>query len=90
MVLGFKLVDKCLVYPRGVRTFLGAWGYGGNGQLGNGYTEDSFVPIGVRLQSKNVCFVEVAAGRSWTMARTFDGKLCTWGKGRGVSWAREA
>lgn len=81
VVLGFKLVDKCLVYPRGVRTFLGAWGYGGNGQLGNGYTEDSFVPIRVRLQSKNVCFVEVAAGRSWTMARTFDGKLYTWGKG---------
>lgn len=81
VVLGYQLVDKCLVYPRGVRTYLASWGYGGNGQLGNGYVEDSFVPIRTRFQAKNVCFVEVAAGRSWTMARTFDGKLYTWGKG---------
>ena len=81
LVLGYRLVEKCLVFSQGVQTFLCAWGYGTNGQLGNGYTEDSFTPKRVRFQAKNEIIVEIAAGRSWSMARSYDGELWTWGKG---------
>ncbi len=81
LVLGYRLVEKCLVFSKGIQTFLCAWGYGTNGQLGNGYTEDSFLPMRVRFQAKSELIVEIAAGRSWSMARSYKGELWTWGKG---------
>ena len=81
IVLGYRLVEKCLVFQQGIQTFLCAWGYGTNGQLGNGYAEDSFLPKRVRFQAKNELIVEIAAGRSWSMARSYTGELWTWGKG---------
>ena len=74
------LGDEGLVYPFGERTFVVAWGYGANGQLGNGGRADAFTPMLVRLPKAEIV-AEIAAGRSWSMARTIGGQVYTWGKG---------
>lgn len=49
LALLHKAVPKSLVYGKGIRSYVVAWGYGSNGQLGTGYEVDSFVPVKVRL-----------------------------------------
>jgi alpha-tubulin suppressor-like RCC1 family protein len=60
---------------------LGAWGYNGNGQLGNGNTSQSNVPVAVStsgvLSGKTVA--AVAAGDSHSLALCSDGTLAAWG-----------
>lgn len=80
MVLVYKEVPKCLANPWGIQTFVCAWGYGGNGQLGYGYTDDQFQPVKAILPRCEV-IAEIAAGRSWSMARTLGGTTYSWGKG---------
>eukprot|EP01038_Epipyxis_sp_PR26KG_P011419 gene11419-15303_t len=75
-----KDVKKGLANPWGVETFVIGWGYGKNGQLGDGSCEDSFVPIKARMP-KCVVISEISAGRSWSMAKSIGGILYTWGKG---------
>ena len=76
--------EKTLANPWGIRTIIAAWGYGGNGQLGTGYTTLSLIPVKVRIPRWEVVS-EISAGRSWSMAKTIAGDLYTWGKGlRGV------
>jgi len=81
LALCYRPVNKCLANPWGRETYVAAWGYGANGQLGNGYTKDSFTPLKVRMPERCTLICEVAAGRSWSMARTIGGELYTWGKG---------
>lgn len=73
-------VKKGLAFPFGVQTFVYAWGYGANGQLGTGGRDHCFLPVKTRMPKAEV-IVEIAAGRSWSVARTFGGKLYSWGKG---------
>ena len=75
-----RAVPAGIANPWGVETAVACFGYGSNGQLGNGYTTDCFLPVKARLASRHVVG-EVSAGRSWTMARTITGELFTWGKG---------
>ncbi len=81
LALCYRTVKKGLANPWGRETYVAAWGYGRNGQLGNGYTVDSFTPLKVRMPEKCVLICEIAAGRSWSMARSIGGELYTWGKG---------
>ncbi len=57
------------------------WGDGGSGQLGNGGTADSSVPVAVDasgvLAGKTV--TQVSAGRGHTCALTSDGQVACWG-----------
>lgn len=73
-------IAKTAANPWGTRTFVLTWGYGCNGQLGTGYLSDSFVPVKSRMP-KSVIIAEIAAGKSWSMARSIGGELFTWGKG---------
>ncbi len=57
-----------------------AWGYNGDGELGNGTTTDSNVPVAVTsfvLSSLDV--TEVAAGEGSSYALTNTGRLFAWG-----------
>ncbi len=59
-----------------------AWGFNGNGQLGNNSTTDSTVPVTVlgigALAGKTV--VAVAAGGSYSLALCSDGTVTAWGR----------
>lgn len=81
LALLYKPVPKSLANPWGRETAVAAWGFGANGQLGTGYTVDSFVPIRVRMPERCLLIREVCAGRSWSMARSIGGELFTWGRG---------
>jgi len=80
LALAYTHVPKTRANPWGIQTFVVAWGYGGNGQLGNGYLVDTFIPLRARMP-KSELISEISAGRSWSMARTIGGDLFTWGKG---------
>jgi len=60
---------------------LAAWGYNGYGQLGNGSTTDSLIPVAVSstgtLSGKTV--VAIAAGQFHSLALCSDGTLAAWG-----------
>ena len=80
LALGSKEVPQCIANPRGRETFIAAWGYGTNGQLGTGYRYDSFVPVKVRMPKWDV-ITEISAGRSWSMAKSAGGEVsavCVW------------
>ena len=60
-----------------------AWGWGGEGQLGNGENNNSNVPIlvkkeGTGLEGKTI--KKVMAGGMFSMVLTSDGNLYSWGK----------
>ena len=60
-----------------------AWGWGGEGQLGNGENNNSNVPIlvkkeGTGLEGKTI--KKVMAGGMFSMVLTSDGSLYSWGK----------
>ena len=44
LALFYKPMNKSLANPWGLHSVVMAWGYGRNGQLGNGKTIDSFIP----------------------------------------------
>jgi alpha-tubulin suppressor-like RCC1 family protein len=60
---------------------IASWGYNGSGQLGNGTTTDSTVPVAVStagiLAGKPV--VAVTSGNYHCLARCADGSLAAWG-----------
>ncbi len=59
-----------------------AWGYNGDGQLGNGFTTDSKVPVAVNtagvLSGRTV--IAIATGRSHSLVLCSDGTLAAWGE----------
>ncbi len=55
-----------------------AWGYNSNGQLGNGTTTDSSVPIPVTLPD-GVTPIAVSAGWRTSLAEGSDGNVYAWG-----------
>jgi hypothetical protein len=57
-----------LANPFGVQTYVVAFGFGTNGQLGDGFQCDSFVPVRSKMP-KCVVITEVSAGRSWSLCR---------------------
>ncbi len=69
-----------------------AWGRNEKGQLGNGASENSAVPVEVNLSGA----VDIAAGGGFAAAVTSDGRVCTWGEngegqlGRGRSSLRSS
>lgn len=58
------------------------WGFGTNGQLGNGTTATSKVPVAVKMDGvlSGVTVVAVAAGYAHTVALGSNGKVYTWGQ----------
>ena len=80
LALGYTKVDKTFSNPYGIRSFILAWGYGKNGQLGTGYPTDTFIPVKVRWPKWEIA-TEISAGRSWSMCRTVTGVGFSWGKG---------
>ena len=57
-----------------------AWGDNDSGELGDGTTEDSRVPICISDISTNLINIkEISAGQSHTVAIDEDGKVYTWG-----------
>eukprot|EP01042_Synura_sphagnicola_P004559 gene4559-5793_t len=80
LALFSKSVEKTLANSLGVETLVSAWGYGGNGQLGHGYTDMALAPVKVKVPKWEIV-VEISAGKTWSMARTVAGDLYTWGKG---------
>lgn len=74
LLLVLKSVPVSLSYPSGKQTIVLAWGYGSNGQLGDGKRRDSLVPVKSIFQ-KFIIIAQVAAGKTWSLARTRDGDL---------------
>ena len=59
---------------------IAAWGANSNGQLGNGSTTQSLMPVGIQTAGLGGLFVRrIAAGNSHSMAVTEDGRIATWG-----------
>ena len=55
-----------------------AWGANGSGQLGNGTTTNSDLPVGVKLP-RGAEVAAVSAGSDYTLARTSTGSVLAWG-----------
>jgi alpha-tubulin suppressor-like RCC1 family protein len=57
-----------------------AWGYNGNGQLGDGTTTERTTPVQVlQLQSQLQNVVSIAAGQDFSVALKSDGTVWGWG-----------
>ena len=59
-----------------------AWGSNAYGQLGNGTTTNSSVPVAVKIAGTPLAgktIVQIAAGANHNMVLTFDGAVYTWG-----------
>ena len=74
LLLAEKAVPISLSNPSGKETYVYAWGYGTNGQLGDGKRKDSFLPVKVSFP-KSLIVTQVSAGRSWSLAITSSGDL---------------
>ena len=60
-----------------------AWGYNGNGQLGDGTNNRSYIPICISDISTNLVNIkEISAGRYHTVAIDEEGKVYAWGDNR--------
>jgi alpha-tubulin suppressor-like RCC1 family protein len=59
-----------------------AWGYNHGGELGNGSTASSDVPVRVRLP-RHVKVTAVSAGQYFSLARTAKGQVLAWGDNDG-------
>jgi alpha-tubulin suppressor-like RCC1 family protein len=57
-----------------------AWGHNSAGQLGDGSTADSDVPVAVKLRSGTIV-AQIAAGGQSGLAVTLSGSLLAWGDG---------
>lgn len=57
-----KTVSKCLANPYGKQTYIVTWGFGENGQLGDGLMKHSFTAVRARTPRCEI-FVEVSAGQ---------------------------
>jgi len=62
-----------------------AWGYNENGQLGDGTTNSSLIPVAVAVNSpasalKGKVITKVAAGGSMSAVLCADGSMATWGE----------
>ena len=55
-----------------------AWGYNGDGELGNGSTTNSSVPVAVNMPA-GVSFTAIASGSYHTIALDGSGTVWTWG-----------
>jgi alpha-tubulin suppressor-like RCC1 family protein len=58
-----------------------AWGYGGEGELGNGKTKGSHIPVGVHLP-KGTRVTQVSAGGGHALVLTSAGRVLAWGYGQ--------
>lgn len=56
--------------------YLWAWGWNDKGQLGNGTTEDSYIPIKIKEDTK---FNKIIAADRYSLAIDEEGYLWTWG-----------
>eukprot|EP00981_Chlorochromonas_danica_P006916 scaffold1504_cov172-Ochromonas_danica.AAC.4 len=81
IALAYVVRASSLAFPFGIQSVILAWGYGANGQLGHGKRIHEFLPVQTRMINKAEVIVEIAAGRSWSLARTLGGGLYSWGKG---------
>ena len=61
----------------GLGDFFWAWGYNGNGELGNGTQTSSLTPVQV---SGITNAVAIAAGDRFSLAALADGTVRAWGK----------
>jgi len=81
----FSAVTTGLEHSCGLTTSGRAWCWGQNnapqvqGQLGDGTTRSSNVPVAV---VRDLAFVELRAGRAFTCGRTAEGKIYCWGDNR--------
>ena len=70
--------------------YIGCWGNGENGQLGNGGTTDSSVPLNVSLPT-GAKAMDVALGSYYTCALLTNGSVMCWGEGTygelGAGWS---
>jgi alpha-tubulin suppressor-like RCC1 family protein len=55
-----------------------AWGFGRNGELGNGSESNTSLPQLI----KNINFIDIDSKKSLSAGITSEGKLFTWGKNR--------
>ena len=73
------LVNLVIVpHASAASTELYSWGYNLNGQLGNGTTTNSGIPVKVSLPA-GVTATKAAAGSAFSLAVGSDGKLYAWG-----------
>ena len=57
-----------------------SWGIGDSGQLGNGSTDSSKIPVRVRIFERG-SVVSIAAGQHTSLALARNGKMWSWGRG---------
>lgn len=75
--------------PWGQRTLIYSFGGGKWGQLGVGNVEDSPTPLLIRWPHPLEIVCQVSAGRNWSLARTLEGQLYSWGMGHRGQLAQE-
>ena len=80
LVLAERACSRSGVNPWGRLRRVYAWGYGGNGQLGDEALMDRAVPTWVKLPPSEV-ITHVACGKAHSLCITAHGDLYAWGKG---------